>query len=193
MSCGSDFTILINDKAVAVAMGDCGSDEHTDTAYVAAGPGHYIVISSSGQATAHGDNDYGKCSLPQSDIPFLQAAAGYSHSILLRRDNAVIACGDNEDGQCEVPKLPSGVYYTQVSAGLAHTLLLRSDGCVEAFGYNAQGQCNIGTLRDPAFPGPYCVYVAAGFYHSVLILNDGSAIGIMLGIPNKKKHRKHMF
>jgi alpha-tubulin suppressor-like RCC1 family protein len=127
-------------------------------------------------------------------------AAGYGHTLALLRDGTVRAWGYNfarglGDGTwIDRPtpvqvKGPNGVgFLTDVVAVAArhHSLALLRDGTVRAWGSNAYGQLGDKTETKRATPvqvkGPNgvgfltdVVAVAAGDYHSLALLGDGTA------------------
>ncbi|CAN3977488.1 RCC1-like domain-containing protein [Kitasatospora purpeofusca] len=78
-----------------------------------------------------------------------------------------------------------------VAAGLLHSIALRSDGTVLAWGYNHEGELGDGTGHDRITPTRVCdvgqtapcssylhdvVAVAAGDWHSLALLADGSIV-----------------
>jgi alpha-tubulin suppressor-like RCC1 family protein len=77
-----------------------------------------------------------------------------------------------------------------IAAGYYHSLAIKSDGTVWSWGYNGNGQMGTGSFGG-TFNAPVQVVgtggtgttlqnaaaVAAGWYHSLVILNDGSAVG----------------
>ncbi|MCZ6688288.1 MAG: hypothetical protein O7H41_01660 [Planctomycetota bacterium] len=131
-------------------------------------------------------------------------AAGLFHSVALLGDGTVRAWGSNwggqlGDGTTAVSSTPVQVIYpfdptgfltevTAVAAGNGHTVAVRDDGLLRAWGYNENGQLGNGTTSLFATPTPVRVVdpsdptglltggitVAAGYFHTVALLRDGT-------------------
>ena len=132
-------------------------------------------------------------------------AAGYEHSLALLSDGSVVAWGDDNLGELgnnapgseqATPVVVHGLNnvgtlsgVTAIAAGYQHSLALLSDGSVVAWGDDSKGQLgdnhttyeqdtpvavhglnNSGTLGN-------VIAIAAGQYHNLALLNDGSVIG----------------
>lgn len=125
-------------------------------------------------------------------------AAGLYHSLILLDDGSVWAWGYGAygqlgNGQTDVSFVPepvpapgawSGRKVLSVAAGALHSLALLNDGSVWAWGFGVYGQLGNGQTLDSTVPvevsapagwsGRSVVNVAAGRYHSVATLSDGS-------------------
>ncbi|WP_434449978.1 RICIN domain-containing protein [Lentzea sp. E54] len=127
-------------------------------------------------------------------------AAGYSHSMAILQDGSVATWGWNGWGKLgtgdEVEKNRPQVMCRStrgaacaggakaVAGGYAHSLALLENGTVLSWGSNVEGQLGIGTpggvYRTPqrvVLPHPgKAKAIAAGAYHSIAILEDGSVV-----------------
>ena len=153
---------------------------------IAAGFDYGLVLSSTGQVFAFGDNEYGQLgnpsnsgttspnpsatqvSLPGSAGPAVQVAAGGYHSLVLTSSGQVFAFGDNDYGELgsaanngmtaanpspALVKLPAGAGpAARVAAGFDDSLVLTTAGDVYAFGNNEFGQ--MGTSNNSGVSGP---------------------------------------
>ncbi|KAA0146514.1 hypothetical protein FNF29_07986 [Cafeteria roenbergensis] len=139
-------------------------------------------------------------------------AAGGAHSLVLLEDGSVLAFGAGGQGRLgygstsnvgdtpqTVPSaqgaVPLGGNAVAVAAGGAHSLVLLEDGSVLAFGAGGQGRLGYGSTSNVgdkpqtvpsaqgAVPlGGNAVVVAAGSFHSLVVLNDGSVLAFGEGI-----------
>jgi alpha-tubulin suppressor-like RCC1 family protein len=126
---------------------------------------------------------------------YTQIAAGTYHSLALRADGTLYAWGYNYQGQLgtitnsettvptPTPARVGTERYTQVAAGGFHSLGLRADGTLWAWGFNRYGQLGTTTNNDTenGNPTPTQVagtyaQVAAGGYHSLALLPNGSLV-----------------
>jgi alpha-tubulin suppressor-like RCC1 family protein len=105
---------------------------------------------------------------------------GAGHGLALRADGTVAAWGDNSYGQAQVPAGLSNV--VALAAGSWHNLAAKSDGSVTAWGAGmADGNPNdpngfqVGQSIVPTGL-TNAVAVAAGFFHSLALRNDGTVI-----------------
>ena len=128
------------------------------------------------------------------------AASGYGyHSLALLSSGAVVAWGENQSGQlgngtvsppggcaCLGPVAVNGLTdVTSVSAGGYHSLAALENGTVMAWGSNDEGALGIGSVSSTGcecVPAPVTTSgitgvraVSAGGYHSLALLEDGSA------------------
>ncbi len=130
-------------------------------------------------------------------------AAGENHTLALREDGAVFAWGRNNNGQLGNNTLvpaslpvqvaaPVGGYLTGVTAiaaGREHSVALKDDGTVLAWGANLYGQLGDGTgsrrllpvptllsLAPEAVPLAGIKAVAAGYFHTVALKDDGAVL-----------------
>jgi alpha-tubulin suppressor-like RCC1 family protein len=125
-------------------------------------------------------------------------AAGYLHSLALLHDGTMAAWGYNVQGQLglghqnasrlatpiDVGDLLAGKTVIAIAAGAFHNLALCSDGTIISWGLNNHGQLGTGdrqmrlapVLVEPlgALAGKRVVALAAGFYHSLALCDDGT-------------------
>lgn len=135
---------------------------------VAAGGGHSLAITGSGEVVAWGDNSTGQLGdgtvtarlLPTpvrlpAGLPVRSVAAGGGHSVAVTAGGRMLSWGDNEAGQLgadgvvtsTVPVVvsqPPGVAVARVEAGGVHNLALTPAGEVLAWGGNDEGQLGTG-------------------------------------------------
>ncbi|MDT8308801.1 MAG: PKD domain-containing protein [Bacteroidales bacterium] len=129
---------------------------------------------------------------------------GSNHTVALRCDGTVLCWGDNSSGQLGDNNSPTDAIVPVVvtdptgtgmmtdiiaiDAGAVHTLALRTDGTVWAWGGNSSGQLGINSLVQQNYPVQVLgvggvgyltnvVAIAAGSYHSLAILDDGTVVG----------------
>ena len=127
-------------------------------------------------------------------------AAGCSHSLVLKSDGSVWSWGYNANGelgdgttvnktapvQVETtdPSLPKLTGVVAIAAGSSHNLAVRNDGTVWAWGSNGSGRLGIDNSITGSstkavrvqqnLSGSTAVDVAAGQYHSLVLLMGGS-------------------
>jgi len=120
-------------------------------------------------------------------------AAGNGHSLYIRSDGSLWGMGRNIYGQLGLGSVPStniqvqivssGV--TAVAAGWEHSLFVKSDGSLWAMGFDGYGQlgdgshgpdANVTAPKQIIFNGVKAV--AAGEFHSLFIMSDGSLWGM---------------
>jgi alpha-tubulin suppressor-like RCC1 family protein len=117
-------------------------------------------------------------------------AAGDSHALALKSDSTVWSWGANDLGELGNGTTPfrstpqqlsslSGV--SSISSALGkHSIVTKYDGTVWAWGLNQNGQVGIGYTNTFVSPPEQvlnltdCKEVAAGFYHSLALKNDGT-------------------
>ncbi|HEY3395005.1 MAG TPA: PEP-CTERM sorting domain-containing protein, partial [Lacipirellulaceae bacterium] len=133
-----------------------------------------------------------------------QVAAGGLHSLLLADDGTVFSFGSNrygrtglgtEDGTTVVATAIDttnleGRSIKQVAAGRNHNLLLADDGTVFSFGQNWGGETGLGTedgntliatpIDTTNLGGRAITQVAAGYFHSLLLADDGTVFSFGL-------------
>ena len=78
----------------------------------------------------------------------------------------------------------------QIACGLDHTMVITNDGSLWACGYNNKGQLGLGnTTNQSTFTqvttniNNDVKYVACGFYHTMILKNDGTVWGTGYGYP----------
>jgi alpha-tubulin suppressor-like RCC1 family protein len=120
-------------------------------------------------------------------------AAGLASSMALRQDGVVLVWGQNSAGQLglgdESPRaaptpVPGLANIRAIAAGGGQAFAIRGDGAVLAWGNNRDGQLGLGPaasggyVRSPriveALAGANVVAVAAGYFHTIALLADGS-------------------
>jgi alpha-tubulin suppressor-like RCC1 family protein len=122
-------------------------------------------------------------------------AAGWKHSLFLKNDGSLWAMGENHLGQLGDGTYGTSPYFgtnrpkqvvasnvTAIAAGAYHSLFLKSDGSLWGMGNNIAGQlgdgtygdANFGTNRAEQIVASNVTAIAAGFYHSLFLKNDGS-------------------
>jgi len=131
-----------------------------------------------------------------SDI--VAIAAGQDHALALNAGGTIYAWGRDQFGQLGIGATGDDSHYAyplyiydtngsqitavSIAAGGYHSLAVRADGTVLAWGYNSNGQLGTGTKgfgTDRNVPTPVsrlttAVAVAAGQYHSLALLSDGT-------------------
>jgi len=127
-------------------------------------------------------------------------SAGYVHNLALCSDGTLAAWGSNANGKLgtggnATSKVPvavvqsgvlAGKTVVAVSAGYQHSMALCSDGSIAAWGLNVYGQLgnnstvssNVPVLVDQggALAGKRVISIYAGFYYSMALCSDGSAV-----------------
>ncbi|HYO74172.1 MAG TPA: RCC1 repeat-containing protein, partial [Archangium sp.] len=165
-----------------------------------AGLDHSVALRQDGTVWAWGGNSVGQLgdgtttqrSTP-AQVPGLTGvtalAVGGGHHLALRQDSTVWAWGFNQYGQLgdgtathrPTPlQVPGLMGITALSASLGHSLAVREDGALWAWGENDHGQLGGGNIRylhptlvdASALPG--LTAVAAGSFHSLALLGDGT-------------------
>jgi alpha-tubulin suppressor-like RCC1 family protein len=170
---------------------------------IAGGGFHSIALKNNGEVLAWGDNTYGQLgngTTTNSTVPIqvsggltdvIAISGGYYHSLALKSDGTVWAWGYNALGQLGNGTTDNSSMPIQVGGGLTnviaiaaggyHSLALTADGTVWAWGYNVYGQLGDGTFNNSTLPVQVqggltnIVEIAAGFYHSLALNNNGSA------------------
>jgi alpha-tubulin suppressor-like RCC1 family protein len=178
----------------------------TTVTAVAAGGGHSLALTSTGQVLAWGSNGYGQLgngtitnsstpvavSLPSGSIVTAIVACGY-HSLALTSSGSVLAWGNSYSGQLGngtttssstpvVVSLPSGTVVTAIGGGSNNSLALTSTGQVLAWGLNSSGQLGNGTTVDSTtpvavnIPGTTITAIAGGSAHSLALTSTGTVL-----------------
>ncbi len=131
-----------------------------------------------------------------TDNDWVQVAGGTSFSLALKANGTLWAWGSNDKGQLgniansgtptptATPIQVTGSSYTRATAGAFHALALRADGTLYSWGWNVYGQLGNGTRSTnaatasptptPVNGGGSYTQLAAGLYHSVATMADGS-------------------
>ena len=125
----------------------------------------------------------------------VSVAAGGFHSLAVMQDGSVMAWGSNSAGQLGVgtsgpgtdslypTSIPTLTGVASVAAGQYHSLALDGAGNVTAWGYDQDGELGDGggsnqptplTVFLNGQPGSGATQIAAGQYHSLALLADGS-------------------
>ncbi|MFC1584786.1 hypothetical protein ACFL5V_04500 [Fibrobacterota bacterium] len=167
---------------------------------VAAGGSHTLAIKSDGTLWSWGGNSHGQLGLGDfrnRNIPtrigsqkdWFSVAGGGKHTIALKTNGTLWTWGAGEacqlgDGRREDSNRPArpdtGNDWIAVSAGAQHSLAMKADGSVWAWGDNHFGQCGINSktghiqkMKKVSHNRPF-VQVAAGYYHSMALRDDGT-------------------
>ncbi len=125
-------------------------------------------------------------------------AGGANCSFVLLQNGQLFGFGANGSGQLglghiynqSTPRLislPLVARPCQISAGASHSLVLCDDGSVYSFGENDSGQLGLGHKNHqftpqlipiiPMLRGARPCQVSAGYYHSLILCDDGSVYG----------------
>ena len=173
---------------------------------VAAGPTWFsLVRGSDGRVYGTGKNGSGQLTglrdaaslRPLTGMPAgvaaVDVAAGNDFTLVLGSDGVVRGTGHNGSGQLTgignrstlmpLTGMPAGVRATAISAGALHTLVVADNGVVYGAGLNDQSQLTGTGARRTLTPltglpaGRVPVGVAAGWRHSVVLLDDGRLYG----------------
>lgn len=120
-----------------------------------------------------------------------QISALGSHILLLKRDRTLWATGYNSHGQLmdgfsyitvTTPRQVMGLYdeFVKISTGSQFSMVIKADGSLWAAGLNDSGQLGDGTTTDRNNPVRIMngiVDVAAGFYNTIALKEDGTVWG----------------
>ena len=177
-----DSDASINPDASEIVNGvddDCdGSIDNMDgyidniIVSVAAGYGHSLALTESGEVWAWGNNWYGQLGdgtttdrytpvLVEGLGDVVSIAAGYGHSLAFTESGEVWAWGDNGYGQLgdgtttdrSIPVLVEGLGdVVSIAAGYYHSLALTASGEAWSWGNNYYGQLGDGTTTDHYTP-----------------------------------------
>lgn len=172
---------LINDGTV-LSWGDNFYGQLGENSYATGRNYPVVVVDESG--------------LPLADI--IDVDSRYYHNLALKADGTVYAWGANLSGQLGDGTTTQRNVATQVfmsdgsplssivavAAGRSHSLALTADGQVFSWGENYGGRLGDGTEVSRSYPGRVMeasgvsvsgvVDIAAGYYHSLLIMSDGT-------------------
>ncbi len=121
------------------------------------------------------------------------AAVGVMHTVILLLSGELLVWGGNSGGQCglgfkgETVTQPMyvtallGRVITSITAGGGHTLALDDCGSCWSWGIGGRGQLGHGDFTDRVSPrrveslrSQRCVGAAAGFAHSLVLIDDGT-------------------
>jgi alpha-tubulin suppressor-like RCC1 family protein len=160
---------------------------------IAAGWGHSLFATSSGQLMGMGLNASGQLgdvgSSSQSNIVPVASnvknvVAGYAHSLFIKSDDTLWAMGMNfygalGDGSTTDRSTPVQVatQVLSVAAGSYHSFFVKTDGSLWTMGYNISGQLGDGTATARSAPvqvASSVSNVAAGVRHSLFVKTDGT-------------------
>jgi len=130
----------------------------------------------------------------------VKLAAGTNHSLALASSGRIFAWGANSFGKLgngttvasnvpvlvDITGILAGKRVVSIAAGDAHSLALTADGQVAAWGSNAYGQLGnggpsvsftaIAVARDGELASKTVTAVAAGLFHNVALVSDGTLI-----------------
>jgi alpha-tubulin suppressor-like RCC1 family protein len=162
---------LLPVRTCKIGATDCTADPLTGVTALAGGDLFSLAVLSDGTVAAWGGNDRG--------------ALGDGTTTNRYAPVRVCAVGAID---CTSDPLTGVV---AVAAGEQHSLALLSDGSVASWGSNSFGQLGDGTSADRSTPAPVCAVgatdctahpltgvraIAAGAYHSLAALSDGSVV-----------------
>jgi alpha-tubulin suppressor-like RCC1 family protein len=121
------------------------------------------------------------------------AAVGVMHTVILLLSGELLVWGGNSGGQCGLgfkgdiitqPMYVTALFgrvITSITAGGGHTLALDDCGFCWSWGIGGRGQLGHGDFTDRVAPrhvesltGQRCVGAAAGFAHSLVLVDDGN-------------------
>jgi hypothetical protein len=125
---------------------------------------------------------------PEGDS-MLQVCCGYYHSLLLSQSGGVYGFGRNDYGQLGLGHTQPRMYgvtpnlylrdknVQSLAAGCYHSVVVTTNGMLYVFGRNNHGQLGTGDVDERHFPHPVddfigkkILQVAAGFYHTIVLL-----------------------
>ena len=120
-----------------------------------------------------------------------QVCCGYYHTILLSQTGSVFGFGRNDYGQLGLGHTQPRMYgltpnmylrdknVISLSAGCYHSVAVTTNGMLYVFGRNNHGQLGTGDVEEKHFPHPVddfvgkkIIQVAAGFYHTIVLLGS---------------------
>ena len=195
IAAGESHSVLLLADGSIVTCGDNSNGQRdvprlaAGVKQVAAGYWHTVLVLHDGTAVAFGLNDWGQCEVPvvaAAKKKVTCASAEASNTALLYDNDTLELFGRGGNGQCDIPpSLAKGTRarIAQVAVGGAHNVVLLEDGKVVAWGWNESRQCNVPS-RD-VIEGDKVARggskravrsIGAGDSHTVLILDDGSAM-----------------
>ena len=176
----------------------------SDVIAIAAGVYDSLFIKTNGSLWAMGYNGYGELGdgtynsalqpkqIVASNVTAI--AAGGFHSLFLKSNGSLWAMGYNGfgglgDGTFNNTNLPEQIVasnVTAIAAGVAHSLFLKGDHSLWAVGDNANGELGDGTTDNGVYytSSPEKIVaggvtaIAAGYYHSLFLKDDGSLWGM---------------
>lgn len=162
-------TLKVRAFAADAVQGPLLEESYQITGALAAGYAHQLVLRTTGDVWAWGDNwagHLGNGTSNHSTVPVqvltavnqplkdvVEISAGQYHSVALRADGTVLVWGHNYDGQLGTEDNVGREYATQIpnlsevvhiAAGAFHTLALKQNGTVWAWGYDEE----FGNLGD---------------------------------------------
>lgn len=155
------------------AMAPCGSNVLTLVTGISAGVDHSLVVRSTGNAFAFGNNAAGKL----------------GDGTTANRSTPVLVCAVGATAPCTMTPLPN---VKAVSAGSTHSVAVQTTGAALAWGSNTVGQLGDGTTgMERSTPASVCAVgasapcgsfltnvrsVAAGAAATTVVRNDGTAV-----------------
>eukprot|EP00930_Biecheleria_cincta_P097737 TRINITY_DN8941_c0_g7_i1.p1 TRINITY_DN8941_c0_g7~~TRINITY_DN8941_c0_g7_i1.p1 ORF type:complete len:478 (+),score=63.12 TRINITY_DN8941_c0_g7_i1:25-1434(+) len=186
---------------------------------VAAGADHSLVVTEREELLVWGSNSHGQIGnnsldnvlRPITVIPrnMKAVAAGRFFSLALTLDGELMVWGFNEDGilgigsaiekqQTPVKLDTGGLKIKHMAGGWKHILAVTEEGLLLAWGNNDYGQLGDGSThkrRRPAqtlLPGGIrCKAVAAGWYHSLVLTEEGAVFGAGMGFAGRGGDQEH--
>lgn len=127
---------------------------------------------------------------------YIMVSAGQQFTLALRKDGTLWGCG-RQSAYGELGQPVAGLFlqwvqisnrrFKQISAGLSHWLALETNGNVWVCGRNDNAQLGLGHTNSINIPTQLtslpkkAIEVAAGKFHSVILLEDGTVLGANIG------------
>jgi len=174
LSCGQFHTIIVTKSGTALA---CGKNDYGQLGLESSENSKYFSIIST---------------CPEENS-MLQVCCGYYHSLLLTQSGGVFGFGRNDYGQLGLGHTQPRMYgvtpnlylrdknVLSLAAGCYHSVAVTTNGMLYVFGRNNHGQLGTGDIDERHFPHPVddfigktILQVAAGFYHTIVLLATAS-------------------
>ena len=204
----------------ALVLAPVVADAQTDTPAIAFGGRHAVALRTNGDVVTWGENigcQLGRRAGNSNATPGLvlrnakQVAAGSAHTLVLATDGRVYGWGTNPQGvlgigneydACEGPVLVESLAdktIAHIATGIGFSLAVTSDGDLYCTGDNSMAQCPVakgGRISSfqpvpiPAIAGKVAA-VAAGAYHALVVLKDGSLYAFGRGNDGQLGHGRN--
>jgi serine/threonine protein phosphatase PrpC len=184
ISCGSDHTLLMDDKGQIYSQGN-NSDGQLGVSFVMNSQSPIAIQAMVGKIAT-------------------KIYAGGRHSLaLIGHDLWSWGCGKNYrlgDGQTSnsnEPKwLKTGLKIVDISCGWSHSFFRTKEGQIYTFGKGASGQCGVGTFDDIKVPTlvkslekQKIKTICAGYDHSVCLTENGEVLTFGGGSEGQLGHK----
>lgn len=137
--------------------------------------------------------NFSKLSIENEKI--IQVMCGYYHTLILTATNLVYGFGRNDYGQLGLGHVQARIHHAllipslrdknvvKLSCGCYHSIAITGNGMLYVFGRNNHGQLGTGDVEERHFPhsvddfvGKRVIDIAAGFYHTVALVEDNNSI-----------------